>query len=236
MSIKSSDLTITLDHFRQWPQAAAALMLVPLVLLSALASLVEAPPPAPAHLRFSSAYAWNASSLSSSAFNLAQAKSVNSATALALRGLPSALAAFQGPVFVRTTGSRRLAPDWEAQLDKVASEMRPHVRAGAIEAVFLGDEICCHVPACLNGTLAPVAQRLRSHFPNRTALPIWTNECSTTITGSRGSRPLPLVPGAIPGDIDILCVSNQQQHRWSDRQTSHCMLYDCRTAIVAVVG
>ena len=73
----------------------------------------------PSHLRFSSAYAWNASALRGSSFNLAQAKSVQSAAALAERGLPSALAAFQGPVFVRTTGTVRLSSKWRTEVDKL---------------------------------------------------------------------------------------------------------------------
>ena len=102
-------------------------------------------PPA-AHLRFSSAYAWNASTLSATWLNLAQAASVDGAAALARRGLPSALAALQGPVFVRTSASdHRLAPDWEAQLDRLASRMQPWVRPGAIEAVSVAG-VCRRKP------------------------------------------------------------------------------------------
>jgi hypothetical protein len=165
----------------------------------------------PSHLRFSSAYAWNASALRASSFNLAQAKSVQSAAALANLGIPSALAAFQGRIFVRTTSVVRLSSGWRSEVDKLASAMRDYVRPGAIEAVFLGDEVCCHSPRCLNATLAPVARRLRSHFPERTSLLIWTNECDSSIIGGVGHDgtvilPLPNTSGAIPLEIDILSV------------------------------
>jgi hypothetical protein len=99
------------------------------------------------HLRYSAAYAWNVSSLSPAAFNLAQTSSVDGARSLAARHLPSALAAFQGPIFVRNhvaPGGSVLAPGWEAKLDALLMEMQPYVKVGAIEAVFLGDEVCCH--------------------------------------------------------------------------------------------
>eukprot|EP01052_Picozoa_sp_SAG31_P047729 SAG31_NODE_9683_length_1242_cov_0.966754_1_plen_382_part_01 len=107
--------------------------------------------------------------------------------------------------------ARRLAADWEAQLDAMAVKMRPLVRAGFIEAVFLGDEICCHCPSCLNATLAPVARRLRSHFPDPKVLLIWANECDSSIVGGIGhggavTPPLPRGPGAIPSEIDLLSV------------------------------
>jgi hypothetical protein len=166
---------------------------------------------APSHLRFSSAYAWNTSALHASSFNLAQAKSVQAAAAFAERGIPSALAAFQGPVFVRTTGAVRLSDDWEAEVDKLASAMRHYVRPGAIEAIFLGDEVCCHSPRCLNATLAPVARKLRGYFPDRSSLLIWTNECDSSIIGGVGHDgavilPLPNTSGAIPREIDVLSV------------------------------
>eukprot|EP01052_Picozoa_sp_SAG31_P054458 SAG31_NODE_14510_length_802_cov_1.584637_1_plen_77_part_00 len=52
---------------------------------------------APSHLRFSSAYAWNVSSLPAASFNLAQA-SLGAVAPLAARGVPSALAGLQGTV------------------------------------------------------------------------------------------------------------------------------------------
>ena len=173
----------------------------------------------PSHLRFSSAYAWNGSSLHPSSFNLAQATSLQSAAVFAERGIPSALAAFQGPVFARTSGVERLTPNWEAEVDKLAAAMRHYVKPGAIEAVFLGDEVCCHSPKCLNATLAPVARRLRSHFPDRAALLIWTNECDSSIIGGAGHDgafipPLPRMSGAIPAEIDILSVDRYRLASW----------------------
>lgn len=173
----------------------AASWMSPLVLLAGAVCGAAVGPPAGGptasphqHLRFSSAYAWNASSLPSVAFNLAQARSAQAAAALARRGLPSAVAGFQGRVFIRSSSAspNQLAPDWSAQLQQLIAEMKPHVRRGAIEAAFLGDEICCHNPRCLNVTLAPVARQLRAHFPNPEELLIWTNECDSSIVGGLG--------------------------------------------------
>lgn len=80
------------------------------------------------------------------------------------------------------------------------------VRPGAIEAAFLGDEVCCHNPACVASTLAPVARRLRVRWPNASALLIWTNECDSSIVGGHGVPPLPNSSGAIPPELDALSI------------------------------
>ena len=136
--------------------------------------------------------------------NLAMAASLGSAEGFARRGMKSALAAFQGgssQVFLRskTAPGSTLVPDWQQKIDALATKMRPAVQAREIVAVFLGDEVCCHVPSCMATTLSPVAARLRSHF-NRSELLIWTNECGNTVQG------LPATPGAVPAAIDVLSV------------------------------
>lgn len=77
--------------------------------------------------------------------------------------------------------------------------------------VFLGDEVCCHVPKCLNATIAPVARRIRAKYAgaNKSKLFIWSNECDSSIIGGpdhNANQPLPLLPGAIPQEIDIFSV------------------------------
>ena len=161
-------------------------------------------PAAKSHLKWSSAYAWNGSSLDPTFVNLAMAASLGSAEGFARRGMKSALAAFQGgssQVFLRskTAPGSTLVPDWQQKIDALATKMRPAVQAREIVAVFLGDEVCCHVPSCMATTLSPVAARLRSHF-NRSELLIWTNECGNTVQG------LPATPGAVPAAIDVLSV------------------------------
>ena len=157
----------------------------------------SAPPsPPPSHLRFSSAYAWNVSSLPAASFNLAQA-SLGAVAPLATRGLPSALTGLQGTVFVRTsTTDRRLAADWEAQLDRLAVKMRPLVRPGFIEAVFLGDEVLLlhaaaaahHVLCCvvLSNTSGVVGLLPLPQLPQRHARP----------GGSTAALPFPGPEGA----------------------------------------
>ena len=74
--------------------------------------------------RWSSAYAWNASSLPASSFNLAQAASVGEALTLADRGIESVLANIQATIFVRASGvGSVLVDDWELKLDSIMEEM-----------------------------------------------------------------------------------------------------------------
>ena len=83
------------------------------------------------HVRFSSGYAWNVTSLSPSFINLAQTASVGSAALLAQRGIPSALAAFQSKLFERThvlPGGSRLVDNWKSRLDALMTEAAPLVR------------------------------------------------------------------------------------------------------------
>ena len=179
------------------------------IIFRTTAVLLPAVAAAPQHLRFSGAYAWNTSTLASSYINLAQASSVASAAALAQRGISSALAAFQGSIFVRShelPGGSKLVDGWEQRVDKLIADARPLIRPGAIEAAFLGDELCCHNPACLDATLGPVTRRLRKLWPDRSSLLIWTNECDSTIVGGHGVAPLPNRSGAIPEDLDVLSV------------------------------
>lgn len=68
-----------------------------------------------------------------------------------------------------------------------------------IVGVFLGDEVCCHAPSCLNTTLEPVAARLRATFSTDELL-LWENECGDSIAG------LPNQTGAIPPSLDIVSI------------------------------
>ena len=73
---------------------------------------------------------------------------------------------------------------------------QPHSSAGII-GVFLGDEVCCHAPSCLNATLEPVAARLRAAFSTDELL-LWENECGDAIAGLANQT------GAIPPSLDIV--------------------------------
>lgn len=98
-----------------------------------------------------------------------------------------------------------MTSDWEQKLDKLMVEMAPLVKPGAIVGAFLGDEVCCHTPSCLNTTLGPVARKLRKKW-SAAELFIWGNECTTSIVGGRGVPALPNKTGSIPPEIDILSI------------------------------
>jgi hypothetical protein len=196
-------------------------MLPPLVAAAALfgaipLSSAPLPSPVPAHLVWSSTYGTLNISSDADFINLAMAPTLTNVSTYAAAGIASAFAPFQsGPyrVFVRPSQgvgassghlpSSELVPGWRALVDAAAAAMAPAVAAGHVVSVFLGDEVCCHNGTCMNAVLAPVAAKLRTHFP-RTSSPedifIWTNECGDTV------QQLPNRSGAVPPAIDVLSV------------------------------
>ena len=134
--------------------------------------------PAPTTV-WSSAYGGGANE--SSFLNLAHASSFGSLEGLAKAGMYSMISPFQcagddcsGPYMVFHRGHKRgegssLIRGWEAKVDAVIAAIRAtHARRGnTLIGAFLGDELCCHSPTCMNATLQPVASRLKAalHTP-----------------------------------------------------------------------
>ena len=59
----------------------------------------------------------------------------------ALTGLPGLLRLDGGPLLNRTAGVLALASDWQAQLAKILEAARPHLVAGVLRGVMIGDEL-----------------------------------------------------------------------------------------------
>ena len=168
--------------------------------------------PAPTTV-WSSAYGGGANE--SSFLNLAHASSFGSLEGLAKAGMYSMISPFQcvgddcsGPYMVFHRGHKRgegssLIRGWEAKVDSLIAAVRAtHTKRGnTLIGAFLGDELCCHSPRCMNATLQPVASRLKAalHTPSRTFI-IWVNECSNTIYGLPRGRTL-------PHSIDLLSIN-----------------------------
>lgn len=88
-----------------------------------LASLVVADPHQH-YPQWSSAYAWNTTTLAPPSVNLAQAATIAEVLALSERNIASVMANIQASIFVRAAGvGSVLTKDWEVKLDSIMDQM-----------------------------------------------------------------------------------------------------------------
>ena len=89
-----------------------------------LASLVVAAGPHQHYPQWSSAYAWNTTTLPPLSVNLAQAATIAEVLVLSERNIASVMANIQQSIFVRAAGvGSVLTKDWEVKLDSLMDQM-----------------------------------------------------------------------------------------------------------------
>eukprot|EP00038_Savillea_parva_P021377 m.34506 g.34506 ORF g.34506 m.34506 type:complete len:301 (+) comp5144_c0_seq1:204-1106(+) len=72
-----------------------------------------------------------------------------------------------------------LLPSWQDTLKAWYTGILPQINNGTIVGVFIGDEICCHAPACWGTVLTPLSAMLHQLFPPGSI--IYPNECGDSI-------------------------------------------------------
>ena len=112
--------------------------------------------------------------------------------------------------YLNPTTSKReggLRPGWQGALQAKLRAATPLIRAGAIRAIFLGDEVCCAqgVPGANVSSVAMAIRAKLDSLQSKDKVLIYLNECSRALhKGERGY--LGDASGHLPAAIDAISL------------------------------
>ena len=106
-----------------------------------------------------------------------------------------------GLYFINGLNNSHVNPNWRALVDELLESAMPWLQAGALKAVFIGDEPCCSgVPL---SEVAAVADHVKARINHTDALVV-LNECQRTFDATKAPPNFPGLITGVPTSVDVI--------------------------------